>query len=169
MENSPSTSHLSESLEDYLEAILQITGENGVAWPRDIARVMAVSNASVTGALRALAERDLINYVPYMSVTLTAKGKEHAREITRRHETLRGFLRDFLEVEPTLADETACKMEHILSPEIIQKFARLASFVQSIPCGNKQWLHSDGKPACGQCEICTENECQGKAPKPAGN
>ena len=101
-------------------------------------------------------------------VTLTAKGKEHAREITRRHETLRGFLRDFLEVEPTLADETACKMEHILSPEIIQKFARLASFVQSIPCGNKQWLFSDRKPACGQCEICNENECQGKAQN-AGN
>ena len=158
MENSPSSPHLSESLEDYLEAILHITGENGVAWPRDIAKEMAVSNASVTGALRALAERDLINYVPYMSVTLTAKGEEHAREITRRHETLRGFLRDFLEVDPTLADETACKMEHILSPEIIQKFARLAAFVKSIPCGSKEWLWSSQKPACDLCGICKGKE-----------
>ncbi len=131
---------LSESLEDYLEAILHIIDDNGVAYPRDIAKALKVSNASVTGALRALSERGLINYAPYMPVTMTATGEEHAREITRRHETLSSFLRDFLDVEPMLADETACKMEHILSQEIVQKFARLAQFVKSHPAIKKEWL-----------------------------
>ncbi|MDO4628025.1 MAG: metal-dependent transcriptional regulator [Planctomycetia bacterium] len=131
---------LSESLEDYLEAILHIIDDNGVAYPRDIAKALKVSNASVTGALRALSERELINYAPYMPVTMTATGEAHAREITQRHETLSSFLRDFLEVDPKLADETACKMEHILSQEIVQKFAHLAQFMRSHPSMKKEWF-----------------------------
>lgn len=153
-----STQHLSESLEDYLEAILHITSEKEVAWPRDIAKAMKVSNASVTGALRALAERNLVNYAPYVYVTLTAEGEQHAREITARHETIRAFLMDFLRVEPSLADETACKMEHILPPEIIRKFVQLAAFLKSCPCGGERWNHA----LKHDCPHCSLKECEKK-------
>ncbi len=152
--------HLSESLEDYLEVILHVTREKEVAWPRDIAKAMNVSNASVTGALRALAERNLINYAPYMHVTLTSEGEAHAREITQRHETIRAFLMDFLRVQPELADETACKMEHILPPEIIQKFVQLAAFLKSCPCGEEHW--HDLKRNCPHCKMNVEHKNEQK-------
>lgn len=159
MENSQ-TPHLSESLEDYLESILHITDENGVAWPRDIAKAMKVSNASVTGALRALAEHQLINYAPYVFVTLTPEGEKYAREIMSRHEQIRSFLCDFLGVEAVLANETACKMEHFLPTEIIQKFVRLAAFMKSSPCGGQGWLTNDHH-ACAVCRCCSKcGECK---------
>lgn len=157
MENSQ-PQRLSESLEDYLEAILHVIKENEVAWPRDIAKVMKVSNASVTGALRALAERNLINYAPYLFVTLTPEGDARAQEITRRHEAIRSFLSDFLGVEAAQADETACKMEHILSPEIIQKFVHLDSFMKSSPCGGKKWLTQDVH-CCADCQDGGKRPC----------
>ncbi|MBO5438056.1 MAG: metal-dependent transcriptional regulator [Thermoguttaceae bacterium] len=152
MENSQSK-HLSESLEDYLEAILNIIDQNGVAWPRDIAKALKVSNASVTGALRALGERQLINYAPYAFVTLTTEGENYAREIVGRHEKIRAFLCDFLDVDPQLADETACKMEHILAPEIVQRFVRLAAFMKTSPCEGKAWLKPDFR-SCADCKQC---------------
>lgn len=161
---SHSPEHLSESLEDYLEAILQIINKNGLAWPRDIAKAMKVSNASVTGALRALSERNLVNYAPYVYVTLTQEGESRAREISSRHVSIQTFLRDFLDVDPQLADETACKMEHILAPEIIQKFVRLAAFMKSSPCGGREWL-DPGSGTCERCRSCAQSGSCGKCEK----
>jgi DtxR family Mn-dependent transcriptional regulator len=83
---------LSESLEDYLETILDLEKTNKVARVKDIAEKMGVLRGSVTGALKNLAEKKLINYEPYSFITLTRKGATIAREITRRHEVLKDFL-----------------------------------------------------------------------------
>jgi len=69
------TDTLTASLEDYLEAIFQIIAEKQAVRPKDIARRLKVSNASVTGALRSLAEKKLINYAPYDVISLTTDGK----------------------------------------------------------------------------------------------
>jgi Mn-dependent DtxR family transcriptional regulator len=53
---------LSESLEDYLETILDLEKTNKVARVKDIAEKMGVLRGSVTGALKNLAEKKLINY-----------------------------------------------------------------------------------------------------------
>ena len=79
----PKTS-LSASLEDYLEAIYHIVAEKQAARTKDISQRLKVNNSSVTGALRALAERQLVNYAPYEVITLTASGKKIARDIVRR-------------------------------------------------------------------------------------
>ena len=63
--------NLSASLEDYLEAILNLTSESNVARSKDIAKLLSVSRSSVTGALRVLKKKGLANYKPYDYVTLT--------------------------------------------------------------------------------------------------
>jgi DtxR family Mn-dependent transcriptional regulator len=121
---------LSESQEDYLEAILRIESRKRAARACDIGREMRVSNASVTGALHSLASKGLVNYAPYDLVTLTAAGRESAGRIDRRHRVLQGFLTDQLGVKPGDAEATACRMEHALSEDVLE---RLIRFIQG--CG----------------------------------
>jgi DtxR family Mn-dependent transcriptional regulator len=85
------TDALSASLEDYLEAIFNLAGDSDFARSRDIAKSLGVSKASVTGALRALKKKRLINYKPYDYVTLTKAGKVAAVKVARKHEILKSF------------------------------------------------------------------------------
>ena len=71
---------LSASLEDYLEAILNLSNTEGHAHCTDIARTLNVAKPSVTGALRTLKEKGLADYEPYGSITLTTEGKKAAEK-----------------------------------------------------------------------------------------
>lgn len=55
---------LSESLEDYLETILDLQKKNKVARSKDIAEKLSIKRGSVTGMLKKLANQELINYQP---------------------------------------------------------------------------------------------------------
>ncbi|MHC4571753.1 MAG: metal-dependent transcriptional regulator [Planctomycetota bacterium] len=126
--------NLSASLEDYLEAILNIAGESHVAHSKDIAKLLGVSKSSVTGALRALKEKKLANYKPYDSVTLTKAGHAAAAEIARKHNILKSFFINVLGVETNIAQRAACKAEHTLGPEVI---ARLLCFIKFVTQNSK--------------------------------
>ncbi|HSV94125.1 MAG TPA: metal-dependent transcriptional regulator [Desulfobacterales bacterium] len=115
---------LSESQEDYLEAILDIEGRKHAARAVDIGRQLGVRNSSVTGALQALAGKGLVNYEPYDLVTLTSTGRRTARRIARRHQVLESFLGDQLGVDPAEAETIACRMEHALSEDVLEKLIR---------------------------------------------
>ncbi|MHC4981959.1 MAG: metal-dependent transcriptional regulator [Planctomycetota bacterium] len=115
---------LSASLEDYLEAIFQIAAEKKVARSKDISKVTRVSRSSVTGALRALSEKGLINYAPYDLITLTPKGRAVAEGVVRRHEVLREFFVEVLGVDERQGEKAACKMEHAMSGKILERFIR---------------------------------------------
>ncbi len=122
-------SKLSASLEDYLEAIFNLAGESNVARSKDIAELLGVSRASVTGALRVLKTKGLANYKPYDFVTLTEKGKRSAAEIVRKHNILKSFFIKVLGIDKDIAQQAACKAEHTLGPEVI---ARLLSFIEFV-------------------------------------
>ena len=68
----PDTQKLSPSLEDYLEAIYSILQKENQAKASVIGAIIGVNRPSVTGALKVLGERGLINYAPYEKITLTA-------------------------------------------------------------------------------------------------
>ena len=118
---------LSASLEDYLEAIYHLVRENRVARVRDIAERLGVQMPSVTGALRSLAAKELVNHDPYSYVTLTPAGERIARDMVRRHEVLTGFLNDFLGLDLAAAERNACAMEHAIEPQVLD---RLVAFVE---------------------------------------
>ncbi len=122
---------LSESLEDYLEAIYHIVGQKGAARAKDIADRLGVTNASVTGALHSLAEKELINYVPYDVITLTSGGEEIARAVVERHEMLFDFFRNVLHVDEGVAQECACRMEHAMPDSVRVSFADFIEEVKS--------------------------------------
>lgn len=121
--------NLSSSLEDYLEAIFNLSKESNIARSKDIAKSLGVSRSSVTGALRVLKEKGLANYKPYDYVTLTETGRATAAEIAKKHKILESFFIDLLGIEPNIAQEAACKAEHTLGPEIIEKLLCFIEFV----------------------------------------
>jgi DtxR family Mn-dependent transcriptional regulator len=122
---------LSASLEDYLEAIFNLSSENKVARSKDIAELLGVSRASVTGALRTLSVRGLVNYKPYGFATLTEAGAEAAGRIVKRHNIIKSFFVDVLGVEDAVAQDAACRAEHALGPAIINRLLRFIEFVDS--------------------------------------
>ena len=145
---------LSMKLEDYLETILWLVEENRVARARDIAASLSVHKSTVTSALRSLSRKGLINYTAYEAITLTAKGREAAEEIARRHRIIRSFFVHVLAIDEELADANACRMEHILDPPVLERLAAFARFVKACPkaqceclIGFQNFLGKSRKPA----------------------
>lgn len=133
---------LSSNLEDYLEVIFHLQAENRVARAKDVADALHVSRASVTGALKSLAERDLINYEPYSFVTLTSQGEKIAREIIRRHSTLKDFFQNFLKLSAKTAEENACRVEHAIDTEAMNRLISFLEFTRNCPRSGQDWLES---------------------------
>jgi DtxR family Mn-dependent transcriptional regulator len=147
-------------MENYLEAILHLVRQHAVARSKDIAKRLSVNRSSVTGALQALRERELVNYEPYGLVTLTKKGTEAARKVARRHKALRDFLVNVLGIEQDEADEAACRMEHGVSKHIVDRLIQFAGLVETCPRAGARWIEGFGyrceaaPPSHRKCETC---------------
>lgn len=134
------TRDLSESLEDYLEIILALEKTNKVARVKDIAEKMGVLRGSVTGALRSLAEKNLINYEPYSFITLTRKGSEIAKEITWRHSVIKDFLHNVLLLEEDMSEKNACRMEHAIGKTAIERLVKFIEYIHRCPRTGDDWI-----------------------------
>ena len=149
---------LSDSLEDYLEAIFWIVSKKGAARAKDIGKALGVRAASVTGALRLLAERKLIHYAPYEVITLTAEGRTEAEKIIQKHEVLKGFFVGLLGIDEDLAEEGACRLEHGLPGPIMERLLAFTEFAQSCPRCGEDWRRrfldrctARRDPPCSDC------------------
>jgi len=114
---------VTESLEMYLETIGLLRERDNVARVTDIARELGVSKPSVHAALHELERRGLIEHEFYGEVFLSESGKAAAAEIRRRHELLTAFLRNVVGVDSEIAERDACRIEHYLSKETMDKIA----------------------------------------------
>lgn len=126
---SPETQKLSASLEDYLEAIYNVIADSDVVRSRDISERLEVSKASVTAALKTLAEKKLVNYKAYGYVTLTETGMTLAAQIAAKHDTITTFFADILGIDRVVASKAACKAEHTLGPKIVNRLLAFIEFV----------------------------------------
>ncbi len=131
---------LSASLEDYLQVIFHLEESNRVARAKDIADQMSVQRASVTGALKALAGRGLINYSPYRLITLTAEGRRIGQDIVRRRDTLREFFTYTLQLDPQQAEANACRIEHAIDAMAVDRLVHFLEFLRLCPRTNLDWL-----------------------------
>lgn len=112
---------ITSSLEDYIEAVYNIFLSEGKVKAVDVSRRLNVSRASTTEALQKLERLGLINYGHYGTISITEAGALKAKEIIKKHETLSIFFEKVLGVNHDLAEETACKIEHVIGDEILTK------------------------------------------------
>ncbi len=124
---------LGESLEDYLEIILQLVQEKGEARAKEIAQRKDVRMASVTGALKRLAAEGLIDYRARETAVLTPAGRELANRVLQRHEFITRFLNEILGVPLETASRDACSIEHIISIETLDRLAGFVEFLRGCP------------------------------------
>lgn len=113
-----------ESGENYLETILILKEKQGIVRSIDIARALNFSKPSVSRAMGILREDGYIVMEPGGEIELTEKGRRKAEGIYERHKLLTKFLQDVSGVDAKLAEEDACRMEHIISDETFQGIKR---------------------------------------------
>lgn len=123
---------MTQSLEDYLEAIYVIVKDGRNACVRDVARHLNVKMPSVVKAIHELKKMELVTQEPYGPILLTLKGKKLAGSVLNRHNLLRTFL-EKLGVSKKNADKDACMMEHILSAETLDKIRDYISSSEESP------------------------------------
>src|SRR5438094_5977133 len=112
----PQQSPPSQSAEDYLERIDELIEEKGYARVVDIASSLKVKQASVTSMVQKLGEAGYLKYEKYRGLILTDKGREVARSIRTRHETLSRFFSLF-DLDPESQRQDIEGIEHHLSPD----------------------------------------------------
>lgn len=115
---------LTPAHEDYIEAIVELEEQQERSEIRsvDIATMLDVSKASVNKALQVLREAGYIDQERYGRITLTDAGRAYGTEIWGRHQALRGFLVNDLGIDPEVANEEACMMEHAISEETMERW-----------------------------------------------
>jgi len=157
---------LSESLEDYLETILELEKTNKVARAKDIADKLGVRRGSVTGALKVLGQKKLINYEPYSFITLTTVGKRIAAKIKERHTVLKRFLERVLQVDPITAEATACRMEHAIDDLSLDRLVCFIDYIYACPRTGEDWIQSfvkhckNKKIDLSDCDHCLDSCCK---------
>ena len=88
-----------------------------------IAEKCGVNRSSVTGALRNLADRDMIRYEAYGSIALTPKGQKAAEQLLARRCIIRSFLMEVLGIAEDCADDAACRMQSSVPAAVIARMA----------------------------------------------
>jgi len=106
--------------ENYLKALLEMSGGENVR-SIDIANTLGVSKASVSVMMSKLKVDGYILKEKDGAVTLTKKGRGEAESIKNRYNLLRMFFVRVLGVDSLTAGKDACLIEHIISPQSIDR------------------------------------------------
>ena len=115
------TQNLSSGLEDYIETIYVSEQAGTQLKGAELARKLTISRASVSEALSKLVALGLIEYESYGHIKLTTKGKEEAKKVYAKHGILKDFFQFVLNTDEKEAGENACKIEHIISQNALEK------------------------------------------------
>jgi len=116
---------LTEAVEDYLKTIYELVSSHERATTTQIAAVLDVKPASVTGMLQRLAKSDppLVEYQKHQGVQLTAFGEKAALEVIRHHRLLERFLYEILGFPWDKVHEEAHRLEHVISEDFEERMA----------------------------------------------
>lgn len=115
---------LHRSGEDYLETILILQNKNGPVRSVDVADHLNVTRPSVSRAIGLLKDGGFLIMNDDKTLTLTDIGKDTAERVYEKHCVLKDRLVS-LGVDPQIAEQDACGIEHIISYESFEKIKAL--------------------------------------------
>lgn len=121
--------HLSastESVDDYLKAILELSGEQKERVSSNaLAQHLSIRAASVTEMLQKLAAQKppYVKYEKHHGALLTAAGTRRALEVLRHHRLLERFLHDVLGYSWDEVHDEAERLEHFISEQLEERIA----------------------------------------------
>jgi len=131
---------LTPSAEDYLKAIYEISKEKKIVRVKDITEKLKVKASSAISAVKILASKNLLVHEHYGYIELTDQGITIGRELYERHLVLYRFLNQVLQLDPKIAREDACAIEHYLHPETVNRVVKLLDFISAAPNNEPHWI-----------------------------
>jgi DtxR family Mn-dependent transcriptional regulator len=145
---------LTHATEDYLKAVYELTTTHGRATTTQLAELLEVKPASVTGMVQRLASTDppLLEYKKHKGVQLTQAGKEVALEVVRHHRLLEMYLHEKLGFSWDEVHEEADRLEHVISENFEERIAKALGDPSHDPHGDPiptrdfKLPHSDAVP-----------------------
>lgn len=130
--------NLTQSIEDYLKAIFELTQKEGRASTTQLAEYLNVTPASVTGMIKKLSATSppLLEYQKHRGVVLTKQGRQIALEILRHHRLLELFLHEVLDYPWDEVDEEADRLEHVISEKFEERISKALGNPEYDPHGD---------------------------------
>jgi DtxR family Mn-dependent transcriptional regulator len=126
-------------MEDYLKAALVIKQRGDRITVTALSDAIGVKRPSVDWALNKLGEAGLVTHEKYGDVELTPAGAKIAAEVNRRHIALYTFLTEILNIKKDTALKEACRMEHALSRDSLNRLEKFINFVLEFHPGLSDW------------------------------
>lgn len=127
---------LTRSVEDYLKAIYRLTPEGRAAGTSEIANLLELAPASVSGMVKRLSEHGLLEHVPYKGVQLTEEGRRAALRTIRRHRLIEAYLVAFLGYTWDTVHDEAERLEHAVSDQLVERMASVLGHPSVDPHGD---------------------------------
>jgi DtxR family Mn-dependent transcriptional regulator len=124
----------------HVEEVLEFIWSEREAGRDSVATLLKVDEVAESGAdestLKEMESAGLLS-LSGDSVKLTAKGEELSKNAIRRHRLAERLLTSVLEIDPDLAEKTACDFEHSLSPLVTDSICTLLAHPPTCPHGHK--------------------------------
>ncbi|MGX8797824.1 metal-dependent transcriptional regulator [Fusibacter sp. JL298sf-3] len=121
-----------DATENYLEAIYRMRRENDSVKAIEIAKFLELSKPSVSNAMKRLKEDALIDIDTQGGISLTAKGEIIALRTYEKHEFFKNCLIK-AGIEEAVADDEACKIEHVISGD---SFEKIKHYIEALQLGD---------------------------------
>jgi DtxR family Mn-dependent transcriptional regulator len=131
---------LTPSQENYLEHILN-NASQGQIRVRDLARSVGVKLPSVTRAVQKLSDAGMVKHRSYGTIEITNAGKHAAQSIARRDQCLSRFLSQVLDLPPDQAKDEACRIEHVISEDVVLRLEILVQHLSKSTAWRKKLRH----------------------------
>ncbi len=154
---------LSHSNTHYLLAIHTLLKEHGYARVIDVSRFMDITRGSASITLQKLKEKGYIAEDENKFLKLTEPGKHFVESVISKRRMLILFFTEVLGVPQDIAEEDACKMEHLLSKEVGERLITFINFALSghaearkFRAGYKKFEYVCDTTV--ECKVC-ENNC----------
>jgi DtxR family Mn-dependent transcriptional regulator len=118
--DTPTRDH-SRAVEDYVKQIYKLTQAGDKATTKALADRMGLGQGTVSGMIRQLAQRGLVEHQPYYGARLTEQGHQLAMRMIRRHRLIELFLVRTLGLAWEEVDHDAERLEHAVSDRVVQR------------------------------------------------
>ncbi|NLB00250.1 MAG: metal-dependent transcriptional regulator [Methanomicrobiales archaeon] len=151
---------LPSTCEDYLEAVLTVTENGGQpAAPEEIAAALGTGREIDETVVTSLVADGYLERAAGDTVRLTEKGSEIAAQVARKHRVLQCFLTETLGVDEDTASEEACRLEHGISDETIDRLSSYIDGAQS-PSRHTRCCQVRERRCCNPDAACTLLDCK---------
>ncbi len=121
--------------ENYLKTLLSLSGDSEEVNVTALAKRLNITLPTVTSMMKRLAKKGFVKYKAYKPLRLTAKGREEAFLITRKHRLIEMFLVEKMKFRWEEVHEVAEQIEHVQAPHFFERMDEMLGFPKVDPHG----------------------------------